>query len=87
MIALVNMFANSGEGEWESTCELEASLEVSVAAVIPHPISWSQVCDAVANDPTMSMLAEQISSGFPPDKKLLRVELKEFFNTVMYFRK
>ena len=27
----------------------------------------------------MSMLADQISEGFPPDKKLLKLELREFY--------
>ena len=59
--------------------DLEAGLEAMVAAAIPHPITWQQLRDAVAKDKVMTMLSEQISSGFPPDKKLLRLELREFF--------
>ena len=37
------------------------------------------MADYVAKDRVMQMLSEQISCGFPPDKKLLRLELREFF--------
>ena len=50
-----------------------------VAANMPHPITWEQLREAVAKDKVMTMLAEQVSSGFPPDKKLLRLELREYY--------
>ena len=59
--------------------ELEAGLEATVAANMPHPISWQELRYAVASDKVMSMLADQICEGFPPDKKLLRLELREYF--------
>ena len=78
-VALVNLFADT-EGEIvEKSRELEAGIEAMVAAAMPHPISWSQLRDAVDKDSTMTMLADQISCGFPPEKKLLRMELREFY--------
>ena len=73
--ALVNLVGAVEPDSWEKTRDFEAM----VAAAMPNPISWQQLRDAVAKDKIMIMLAEQISSGFPPDKKLLRLELREFF--------
>ena len=80
-VALVNMFAPAPAASecWDSTEDLEAGLEAVVAANIPHPISWQEVREAVACDKVMTMLADQISDGFPPDKKLLRLELREYY--------
>mgnify|MGYP003334138174 CR=1 FL=1 len=66
----------------ETNCDatlLEAVLEAQVAANIPTPMTWQQIREEVARDKTMTMLAEQITEGFPPDKKLLRLELREYF--------
>ena len=60
-------------------CLLEAIIEAEVAANIPTPMTWQQIREEVARDKTMTMLAEQITEGFPPDKKLLRLELREYF--------
>ena len=46
---------------------------------MPLPITWTQIRDAVESDKVLTMLADQISEGFPPDKKLLRHELREFY--------
>ena len=35
--------------------------------------------DALSGDKVLSMLADQISEGFTPDKKLLRIDLREYF--------
>ena len=77
--ALVSLFGEKCEDTFEKCRELEAGIEAVVAAAMPQPISWQQLRDAVAQDKTMTMLSEQITSGFPPDKKLLRLELREFF--------
>ena len=50
----------------------EIDIEYKVAANIPQPISWAQLREHVARDETLKLLCDQISSGFPPDKKLLR---------------
>ena len=59
--------------------DLEASIEAQVAANIPKPVTWEQIRDEISKDKIMTMLADQISEGFPPDKKLLRLELREFY--------
>ena len=63
---------------WDTNI-MEVSIEAQVAASVPAPLTWQQIRDAVSADKTMTMLADQISDGFPPDKKLLRLELREFF--------
>ena len=77
--ALVNLFSEIREDTIEKSRDLEAGLEAMVAATMPHPITWEQLREAVAKDKVMTMLAEQVSSGFPPDKKLLRLELREYY--------
>ena len=59
--------------------DMETILEAEVAANMPHPISWEQVRNEVAKDEVMFMLAQQITEGFPPEKKLLRQELREYY--------
>ena len=76
-VALVNMMSCT---EDQSACmERELYIENKVAANMPLPISWNTLRDHVAKDPVMRMLSDQISSGFPPDKKLLRLELREYW--------
>ena len=58
---------------------IDLVIEAQVAANIPAPVTWMQIRDEVSKDKIMSMLSNQISEGFPPDKKLLRLELREFF--------
>ena len=58
---------------------LDADIEAQVAANIPTPLTWQQVRDEVSRDRISTMLSDQISEGFPPDKKLLRLELREYF--------
>ena len=58
---------------------LDAVIEAEIAANIPTPLTWQQVRDEVSKDKIMTMLSDQISEGFPPDKKLLRLELREYF--------
>ena len=70
------MFITVG-GSCRIDVEIETVLEAEGAANIPHPISWDQVRDEVAKDKVKFMLAEQITEGFPPEKKLLRRELRE----------
>ena len=55
-------------------------IENMVAANMPQPISWSRLRDHVTKDPIMQLLCDQISSGFPPEKKLLRMELREYWH-------
>ena len=78
-VSLVSMFASEDCDTWESVGELEAGLEATVAANMIHPISWQEMRDAVSGDKVLAMLADQISDGFPPDKKLLRIELREYY--------
>ena len=78
-VSMVEMFGDAGSDDWDSTEEMEACLEATVAASMPHPNSWQEMRDAVAADKVMSMLADQICEGFPPDKKLLRLELREYY--------
>ena len=59
---------------------MELSIEHQIAAAVPAPISWQQIRDEVSRDKVMGLLADQISDGFPPDKKLLRLELREYFH-------
>ena len=75
---MAQIFSGSNDDTWD-TEELETSIEAEVAANIPQPISWQQVRDSVAKDKVMSMLAHQIAEGFPPEKKLLRQELREYY--------
>ena len=63
---------------WDST-ELELSIESQIAASMPHPISWQEMRNAVSGDDILKMLVDQITDGFPPDKKLLRLDLREFY--------
>ena len=56
--------------------DMETILEAEIAANMPHPISWEQARNKVAKDEVMFMLAQQIAKGFPPEKKLLRQELR-----------
>ena len=78
-VSMVEMFGDAGSDDWDSTEEMEACLEATVAASMPHPNSWQEMRDAVAADKVMSMLADQICRGFPLDKKLLRLELREYY--------
>ena len=59
--------------------EMELSIENQIAVNMPSPISWQEVREAVSKDKLMHMLSDQISNGFPPDKKLLRLELREYY--------
>ena len=77
MAALVNMMASTDDTE--DSLERELQIECMVSANMPHPISWQQLRDHVSKDEAMKMLCDQISNGFPPEKKLLRVELREFW--------
>ena len=53
--------------EDQSACmERELIIENTVAANIPHPISWLKLRDHVGKDPVMKLLCDQISTGFPP---------------------
>ena len=73
------MLADPKEDVAEKSRDFEAGLEALVAVKVPQPISWSQLRDAVSQDKIMMMLADQVASGFPPDKNLLRIELREYF--------
>ena len=80
--ARVAMFSDNKEmvmmlGEDEDNIDLV--IEAQVAANIPAPITWQQIRDEVSRDKIMTMLSDQIVDGFPPDKKLLRLELRDFF--------
>ena len=77
MAALVNMMESSDFGN--ECIERELYIEYSVSANMIQPISWQQLRDHVSRDKTMRMLCDQISGGFPPEKKLLREELREFW--------
>ena len=61
--------------------DMEATIEAQVAAVTPTPLTWQQIRDEFSKDKVMSMLCDQIVDGFPDEKKLLRLELREFSNT------
>ena len=76
-VALVDIFANEEVDTWENTRELETGIEATVAANMPSPISWGELREAVSKDKVLTMLSDQICDGFPPDKKLLRIELRE----------
>ena len=75
-ICLVNG-AGDQETSWDEV-ELESNIEHQVAAT--SPISWQQIRDEVSKDKVMGLLADQITEGFPPDRKLLRLELREYFH-------
>ena len=77
MAALVNMMEVSDNGN--ECMKRELYIEYSVSANMIQPISWQQLRDHVSRDNTMKMLCDQISGGFPPEKKLLREELREFW--------
>ena len=59
--------------------DTELEIEYMVSANFPQPISWTQLREHVNKDYSMKLLCDQISSGFPPEKKLLRLELREFW--------
>ena len=76
--ALVNVMSCH---EDQSACvERELFIENMVAASMPQPITWSRLRDHVSRDPVMKLLSDQVSNGFPPDKKLLRLELREYWH-------
>ena len=58
----------------------ELMIESVAAAQMPTPISWSRLRDCVNKDHTMKLLCDQIVEGFPPEKKLLRLELREYWH-------
>ena len=58
---------------------MEAAIEAQVASNIPTPMTWQQVREEVSRDKTMTMLTDQITEGFPPDRKLVRLELREYY--------
>ena len=74
--AVINIDATE-TGDW-NTDNMEAELEATVAAAVVSPITWQQIREAVNTDKESSMLCDQINSGFPPDRKLLRLELREY---------
>ena len=74
---LVNI--DCDETPWDET-DMELSIESQVAAAVPAPISWQQIRDEISQDKTSGLLLDQICDGFPPDKKLLRTELREYFH-------
>ena len=61
---LVNIFHSSYTETWD-TEELESRLEAEVAAIMPQQISWQQVRETVAKDKVLTMLADQVTEGFP----------------------
>ena len=76
-----NLVTMMGNREDDQGCkDREIYLEYKVSANIPHPISWQQLREHVSKDSTLQMLSDQISSGFPPEKKLLRLELREYWH-------
>ena len=80
---MVAMFSDNREliamiGEEEGKHNIDLMIEAPVAANIPTPVTWQQIRDKVSKDKIMTILCDQISDGFPPNKKLLRLELREF---------
>ena len=76
---MVCMLGGSSDVEAILSNEIEATIEAQVASNVPAPITCQQVHDEVSKDRIMVMLADQITEGFPLDKKLLRLELREYF--------
>ena len=74
-VALVDIMSCSEDTEEYA----ERELERMVFTNIPYPISWKKLRDYVGKDEIMKLLSDQISNGFPPEKKLLRIELREFW--------
>ena len=61
---------------------LEHERQIPMKYAIPFlqkgtPVLFAR--DYVSKDSVMRMLSDQISNGFPPEKKLLRIELREFW--------
>ena len=77
-VSLVNIAGHQG-GAWDEA-EFESQIEYQVAASVPTPITWQQIREEVSKDKVMRLLADQITDGFPPDRKLLRLELREYFH-------
>ena len=77
----VSLVSISGDQEaaWDEV-ELESHIEHQVAASAPTPISWPQIREEASKDKVTRLLADQITDGFPPDRKLLRLELREYFH-------
>ena len=61
------------------TIERELQFEYMAASNIPKPISWKKLRNHVGSDNKLKMLCDQICSGFTPVKKLLRMELMEYW--------
>ena len=79
-VAMVEMFSVSDSRLEEATAmELESWVEHRVAANVTGPVTWEQIKDAVQVDETMQLLSSQVTDGFPPEKKLLREELRMFW--------
>ena len=73
---MVAMLDSDSDNDHE---DIDTHIEAMVAANVPNPITWQQIRDEVGRDKTMVMLAAQVTEGFPPEKKLLRLELREYF--------
>ena len=77
--AMVNMIGAVSDSD-DSDDSMEVIIEAQVASNVLTPVTWQQIRDEVGRDKIMTMLTDQISEGFPPDKKLLRLELREYFH-------
>ena len=75
LVAMIG--AHETNSDW---IQRELYRESVAAAKMPTPISWERLRDCVSRDQTMKMLCDQIVEGFPPEKKLLRLELREFWH-------
>ena len=63
----------------EDDVDMDTIIEAQIAANTLSPITWGQVRDEVARDKVSTMLCSQIVDGFPAEKKLLREELREYY--------
>ena len=71
---------------WEPEAEdrdrtelLEDTMRQVVASASPEPLSVGDIKEAMQDNIQLQLLVTQIEVGFPEERKLLRVELKDFW--------
>ena len=67
------------QSEQQSSDEMETELVAWAEAGLPELVSWSMVKDKLEEDNQLMRLRTQVKQGFPPDRKLVTVELREFW--------
>ena len=65
--------------EEEASRKMEAEMECFAAVGCEAPVTFNVVQEAVSDDLVSQLLKTQIESGFPEERKMLRVELRDYW--------